>query len=193
MITTTIENKRVDILKKGDIEKDYTVWVNQYLNNGFHFYFNSGHQGEISKTFVTKDDKTVFCIYIDRETEKDTWNDVFTIYIKRFDNVRDGDILWLNKGETLLVSKYYQISRKYSPSYVNNKLDFDLINKIKKEKSKQRELPYYQDFSDAYKGIAWKILKKKKGFKSIKKSEIEEVTKERKYYYAKVNGRLIRL
>ena len=193
MITTTIENKRVDILKKSDIEKAYTVWVNQYLDNGFHLYFYSGHQGEISKTLVTKDNKTVFCIYVDRELEKDSWSDVFTIYIKRFDNVRDSDTLWLDKGETLLVSKYYQVSRKYSPSYVDNKLDFDLINEVKKERNKQRELPYYQDFSDAYKGIAWRILKKKKGFKSIKKSEIEAVKKERKYYYAKVNGGLVRL
>lgn len=186
---TTVNGKEIELFNQKSIEGIYTEIVKKYLDVGYNFYFYSGSQGEEVKTCLTKDGgKTVYIIFVDKEYRH--WDEIETIWVKRFNDVHPNQTLWLNKGETVYQKEFYCITdrrRNENKVYVGDGDDFELINTITHKRRHARydsetEKERYE-LSEKAKKVALKYIRKQKGYKSIHLKDVVSVVHRIGYGY----------
>lgn len=179
-------------MKYAEINKRFTEIVNKYLNDGYYFNTStmSGHQGEIVKADLTNGKDIIrifieshynqeFKIYGDRCT-----SDTINIVVGRYTDtncVTPNDIpnnlntIWNNSLEIIKEEVFYAIGR-YSnwygtadEAYKRHNIAFD-----RWRNNVESNCVDYTD-NDKAKSIVLKYLKKKKGFKSVKLSDITRI------------------
>lgn len=189
---TTVDGKEIKIVGKNDISIAFTQKVNEMLNQGFVFYFYSGTQGEEGKVCLTKDGgKTVYVFYahIERESFGERWyercENVYVLTAEKFEDCYPKKTLWLGKGEKFYEEKFYCIDSSKGV-YVETIEEFKLIDKITQERI---ELRYRTNGNNLVKlsskvnKAALKIIRNKKGYKSVSLKDIDCVVHRIGYGY----------
>ena len=162
------------ILKLTDIEKEFTDIVNAKINNGYHFHFYRGSQGEEFKVILTKDDKEFHMIYV--MTNHCYQNGVSKDIIEIIEEVFRGNrsTFWLGKGEEVFRRTYYDINRYQEDEfYVETEEEYIEIRNIQKERRNVRwgleDIAEYVPVKLTKNSVkvALKLVQKQKGFKSV--------------------------
>lgn len=167
----------IEVIKMDDISSYVATMVKGFLDHGFKFYFISGSQGELEHYAFTKDGgKTVFVIWVYEKYEKvlDDSDDVLHITCKKYIGINEHSILWMSEGEVIDDNKFYRISSR-KKVYVKSIIDYERVNLIRHGRVCDRFSPVPYVFSDSAKKVAYNIIKNRKGYKSVKLSDILRV------------------
>ena len=197
-MNTMVNGKEIKVFGRNDISVVFTQKVNEMLNQGFVFWFESGTQGEEGKVCLTNDGgKTVYVFYVHNEYESldDSGSTDRVIYItgEKFIKKYPNETLWLGKGEKLYEVKWFCIDERKDVC-VETIEEFKEIDEIT---SARRKL--YWEMRDkrnegnegnegievnenVYK-IAISILNKRNGYKSLKVRHITKIMKRDGKYY----------
>lgn len=179
---TTINGKEIKLYDDNDINAIYTNLVSEYISKGFviNFRIVRGSQGEESKIDLTNDNgKTIYRIWILTEYF-DVSDRKLMIVIEKFSNCEASDTLWFGRGEKIFERIFYFITRRRSRNiYVKSKDNFEIIREIQKSRE---DLEYKEscrliELSDSCKKIALKIIRKKKGYKTVKIDDLNSVSR----------------
>ncbi len=196
---TIVNGKEIKLFDKAGIGAEFTKVVNEYLQNGFIFNLaeSTGRtQGEEMKVNLTNDGgNTVYIIYIERFHFSDDEH-IYRgckLIVEKFIEVKNDSTLWHGKGELVSEKSFYAISDYYNnPAFVDNKEDFESIAKISRERlhAKYSYEGQIKKLPATANKIAFKILKKMKGYKSVPLKNIEYVIHENgKGFGVKIMGR----
>jgi hypothetical protein len=183
---TTVNGKEIKLVTRNDISNIVSQKVAEMLTQGFNFCFYSGSQGEEGKVCLTPDEgKTVYIFWIHKEWEKvsdDGWEMADVMYItgKKYSDVYKNQTLWFSEGELFFEKKWFKLDSK-EERYVENLEDWKILDNIH---SDRRHLHYeMSDRRNTVKlpaklhKIALKVIKNKKGYKSVSLKDIESVTR----------------
>lgn len=166
-----------------DIERLFTEKVARYIANGYTVNANtmSGHQGEVCKLDMRKGDEVVR-ILIDRTNK--VWQKIYYLLVgKNTDTLYGGvtDIIWNNRLQEIERYDFYVISDRYPKKIVLGTLEEAKAASDKRLDRAALNLKYNDyvtELSDEYKKVAYQIVRKKDGFKSIKLTDIKKVCRE---------------
>lgn len=191
-MNTMVNGKEIKVFGRNDISVVFTQKVNEMLNQGFVFWFESGTQGEEGKVCLTNDGgKTVYVFYVHKEYESlnGSWSRGRVIYItgEKFIKKYPDETLWLGKGEKLYEVKWFCIDEE-KDVYVETIEEFKEIKKISDVRrnlhwemiNKRNEGIEVNE--NAYK-IAVSILNKRNGYKSLKVRHITKIMRRNGKYY----------
>lgn len=180
---TIIDGKEIKLITRNDISNVVSQKVAEMLGHGFNLYFDRGSQGEEGKVCLTNDEgKTVYIFWIHKEYEKisdEYLGRVDTMYItcKKYSNVHKNRTLWFSDGELFFEKKWFQIDTK-KERYVENFQDWKTINNIHCD----RQSLQYRIFNcnsiklpENINAVALKIIKNRKGYKSVTLKDIKNV------------------
>ncbi len=197
---TIVNGKTIKLFDKAGIGVEFTKVVNEYLQNGFVFNLaesTSGSQGEEMRVNLTNDGgNTVYVIYVDRcsISDENFRKQGLNLVVEKFVDVKNASTLWRGRGEVVSERMFYCISDfYYNPVFVDNKADFEAITKISNERchakyvgnNKFKKLPATSN------KVAFQILKKMKGYKTVPLKNIEFVAHEiGGGFYVKLNNQI---
>lgn len=166
-----------------DVEKMFTEKVAQYIANGYlvNATTMAGHQGEICKLDLRKGDEVVR-ILIDMTNKG--WQKIYYLLVGKNTDVLYGgmdNIIWNKNLQEIERHDFYVISDRYP-----EKIIFCTAEEAKAASDKRLDRaaldPKYNDYvtelSGEYKNVAYRIVRGKDGFKSIKMSDIKKVCRE---------------
>lgn len=189
---TTINEKEIKLVSRNDVSVILSQKVAEMLSNGFIFYFYGGSQGEEGKVCLTNDDgKTVYVFWVHKEYEslsEKGWDRAEVLYItaKKYTDVYPGKTLWFNDGEKFFEQKWFKLDSK-EERYVENLNDWRILYDIRSER---RNLHYEMSdshntikLSEKFHKIALKVIKNKKGYKSVSLKDIDHVCRRIGYGY----------
>ena len=178
-----------NIIKLTEISKAYTDRLSELLVEGYVMNAStmSGTQGEYGRIDLTKDNgKTVRRLYIDRGSKYgEDWKDhadYLCIIEEEFNRNSSTSIgtLWNGKGNIINKKEYYLIDRKHnvyelhpSTSYVDNLDAIKTANRKHYDRCDSRYTNSTRSFKPTEKVL--EVVRKYKGFKGVKLSDIEKV------------------
>ena len=182
---TTINGKEIKILGRQEIGMAFTQKVNEYLSRGFIFNWarsSGGTQGEEMKACLTNDGgKTVYIIFLEDAFGGFENPDKMIIQVKKYENADDSSTLWLNQGEFVEHIIFYTLEttgKCFKSRWVESLEDYELIKAIQNKRyAIHRECDIV--FSDKYKKLAWKIIRKKSGYKSTPLKDVIKVIRKK--------------
>lgn len=161
---------------KKDIENAFTAKVAQYLADGYVFNLTTmnGSQGENGKVDLRKGDE-VIRILLDKRYEEDFA--ICYLLVGRNTNKLRGwlDTIWNNDLEEVERTDFYVVGGRRGKEYFGTREDAEAAQKKRIERYGRKLAHVETELSDAYKAIAYKILKKRGGFRSIKKADVIRV------------------
>ena len=183
---TIVNGKTIELFNKAGIGAEFTKVVNEYLQNGFIFNLaesTSGTQGEEMRVNLTSDGgNTVYIVYVDRcYLHDDHFRQGLNLVVEKFVNAKNASTLWFGRGEIVYERMFYCISDFYhNPVFVDNKADFEAITKISDERfhEKYSGNNQFKKLPATMNKVAFRILKKMKGYKSVPLKNIEYVVRE---------------
>lgn len=162
---------------KKDIENAFTAKVAQYLADGYVFNLTTmnGSQGENGKVDLRKGDEVIRILLSERYE-----GDFVIRYLlvgRNTNHLRDGwmDTIWNNDLEEIERTDFYVIGGRRGKKYFGTREDAEAAQKKRIERYGRKLTHVETELSDAYKAIAYKILKKRGGFRSIKKADVIRV------------------
>ena len=179
---TTINGKKVKLYGKAEISKMFSNKVAEYLNNGYVFNVmdesSSGSQGEEIRASLTNDNgKTTVILWIGRD-HKD-FTDMLVFKAEKFENANN-TTCWLDKGIEIEKKVLYQINDSWrNRIYCENKEDMEAIDKKRSERGNRKESSYRGEVvkSEKLKKLILKVVKTRKGYKTVKMSDISRIEK----------------
>ena len=187
MAKTTINNKEIEIYTKDNIKELFTDRVKEYLNNGYHFYFYSGSQGEITKVCLEKVKGEVIIIFADNFYNYSNEESGICIFVKKYVDVKDSGTLWLNKGEVIEEIRFYDISRyDTKEKFVQSIEEIKVIRELQHKRLEDSYVDSDITLPRSCVAPALKLLKKIHGYKSKKSSNIQKVYKGKAGYSIKL-------
>lgn len=177
------------LLKREDIEREYTKKISEYLGQGYVVNLASmnGTQGEEAKIDLRKGNE-VLRIYLDKSALYPTktegkekylsYVDALSLIIKRY--VEDGDFysdtLWLKDGEEIYRKDYYYVvkNRKKGGEILVDTVDEILrIQDIQyKRRANRRQETVIYFLSDKAKEFARRVIAKRSTYKRISNQDI---------------------
>lgn len=179
---TTANGKEIKLFGLNEIGMAFTEKVNEYLMKGFIFYLGEegrGHQGEETKVCLTNDGgKTVYVIFLNKAYNGLDLSNTMELFVKKYE--RTGRTFWLEKeGEEIYKKVFYEISSRRR-IYVENEEDWKAITKISNERfyAKYANKNQLKKLPATANKVAFQILKKMKGYKSVPLKNIEYVVHE---------------
>lgn len=166
----------------------FTEKVQELLSQGYFFWTSSrGHQGEEMKVDLTKDGKTVIRVLLEKEGY-DIWSFIFILKVIEFYNEDMSDMtfwtFWNKEGKLLFKKVFYEVSPKNSghlPIFTENKAEYDSVIELRKNRFLEKSVENYW-LPDSCNRLALKLLRKRKGFKSIPLSKVSHVEREPNAY-----------
>lgn len=182
---------------KSDISRCYTGLIQGLMLDGnIASFTSSGTQGEEMKADFTKDGKRVFRTIIRRDIEiLDTdWCervDTLIVELLRYDNADQLHTLWNNQGKIVYQKVFYQINRGEGRIFTCDKNDIINITKLREKRYKNRRATIY-----GFCGVelpltlakpAIKLIRKRRGYKTVKVSDINRIFRETKGYMIYIN------
>ena len=185
----TIKGKEIKVIGKDVIQAVFTEKVQELISQGMMFSFTDrGHQGEVTKTDLTKDGKTIYRVLCTEDRikiDEKFWNSIRTVIIqvRKYDDVRKNSILWNNEGEVIFEKAFFNIigdSYDYSKVFVE---DLELLKEIMSVQNERSEIRYstHSDFEklpESWNRKVLKIVRNRKGYKTVHLEDIQRVTKE---------------
>ena len=185
----TIKGKEIKVIGKDVIQAVFTEKVQELISQGMMFSFTDrGHQGEVTKTDLTKDGKTIYRVLCTEDRikiDEKFWNSIRTVIIqvRKYDDVRKNSILWNNEGEVIFEKAFFNIigdSYDYSKVFVE---DLELLKEIMSVQNERSEIRYstHSDFEklpESWNRKVLKIVRNRKGYKTVHLEDIRRVTKE---------------
>ena len=182
---TIVNGKEIKLFDKAGIGVEFTKIVNEYLQNGFVFNLaesTSGSQGEEMRVNLTNDGgNTVYIIYINRcsISDENFRKQGLNLVVEKFVDAKNASTLWRGRGEIVSEKIFYCITDfYYNPKFVDNKADFVTIMKISYERRHARYTNRFKELPATANKVAFQILKKMKGYKSVPLKNIEYVARE---------------
>ncbi len=163
-----------------DIENAFTAKVAKYLADGYIFNLATmnGSQGEYGKVDLRKGDDVVR-ILLEKRYEGNF--DIYALIVGRPNGI-PLDIIWNNKLKEIECTDFYVIGNRKGGKYYGTKEEAEAARKKQIERY-GRKLTYIEtELSEAYKKIAYRILKERDCFRSIKKSNIIRVGRIEGYF-----------
>lgn len=199
---TKANGKRIQVYGKSDIAEAFTSIVQCHLMSGYMFNYadnSRGHQGEDLSAYLTNDGgKTVVAVFADGFTEFDGGMrmDGIKVFIKKYEDADSYHTLWMDKGELVSETKFYKINRSYKKDiFVPSKDDLKAIRQIQRKRAETEQslcdLNQWTALPQSAHKPALKILKKIKGHKSARLSDITKVARHDKVYVAYVKDSVI--
>lgn len=168
---------------ENDIENAFTSRVAQYLADGYVFNLTTmnGSQGENGKVDLRKGDEVIRILLNERYE-----GDFVIRYLlvgRSTNHLRDGwmDTIWNNDLEEIERTDFYVIGGRRGKKYFGTREDAEAAQKKRIERRGRKLTHVETDFSEAYKEIAYRILKKRDCFKSVRKSNIIRVERIENY------------
>lgn len=162
---------------KKDIENAFTAKVAQYLADGYVFNLTTmnGSQGENGKVDLRKGDEVIRILLSERYE-----GDFVIRYLlvgRNTNHLRDDwmDTIWNNDLEEVERTDFYVVGGRRGKEYFGTREDAEAAQKKRIERYGRKLAHVETELSDAYKAIAYKILKKRGGFRSIKKADVIRV------------------
>ena len=190
----TLNGKEIKVLDKKEIAVEFTNKVNELLAQGFIYNFaenSRGHQGEEMKISLTNDcGNTVYVVFLNRGCTSELWRDSLTIYVKKYENAKNKSTLWNNEGETVSEKTFYCISDRYhedSAKFVDDKEVFEEIVRTQKERWHNTHPQFVRKLSDKSIRYAYRLLKKKKYYKSVQMKNVEFVERRNDKIFVKLS------
>ena len=193
---------KFNVFKKADIAKVYTAKVAELLADGYVFSFtNRGNQGEETKADFTNDNgKTVIRILVCEDSEilnETKWHeraDTLVVEARRYDNADQLPTIWNNKGEVIWQKVYYCLGNRYDcNAFTDSKEAVVAITKLREERFENRKATIY-----SLDGIrlpltlakpALKIIRKQRGYKTVKVSDINRICRKTEGYLVYITGK----
>lgn len=189
---TVIGGCQVELFGKKELSERLTKMVQYFLEKGYLIsYGDGGTQGEKTKIDLTNDGgKTIVRIWMNEGCEyMENYRSVhvLSIFAKKYENVGDRcSTLWMDKGELIFKSDFYCIDDD-KKIYTESILGLNNVLEIRKNRHYG---PYYSYF---YKSSGRKVSKncfkaalplinKQKGYKTVKLSDIQSISKFDTYY-----------
>lgn len=166
-----------------DIENAFTAKVAQYMADGYVFNLTTmnGSQGENGKVDLRKGDE-VIRILLDKRYEEDFA--ICYLLVGRNTNKLMGgwlDTIWNNDLEEIERMDFYVVGRRRCGEYYGTKEQAEAAQKKRMERYGRKLTHVETELPDAYKEIAYRILKKRDCFKSVRKSNIIRVERIENY------------
>lgn len=167
-----------------DIENAFTAKVAQYLADGYVFNLTTmnGSQGEDGKVDLRKGNE-VIRILLDRKYERNF--EIFYLLVGRNTDRLSGkwdDIIWNEHLEEIECIDFYVIGKRKGGEYYGTKEEAEAAQKKRIERCGCKLMRVENELSYKYKEVAYRILKKRECFKSIKKSNIASVERIEDYF-----------
>lgn len=189
---TTINGKEIKLVSRNDISVIFSHKVAEMLSKGFIFYFDGGSQGEDGKVCLTNDGgKTVYIFWVHTEYEslsENGWDrtDVLYITAKKYTDVYPRKTLWFHDGEKFFEQKWFKIDSR-EERYVEEVESWRIIQSIHEERRNMHyEIKNSESnikLSEKARKVALKIIRCKKGYKSVSLKDIDHVDRKIGYGY----------
>ena len=185
----TIKGKEIKVIGKDVIQAVFTEKVQELISQGMMFSFTDrGHQGEVTKTDLTKDGKTIYRVLCTEDRikiDEKFWNSIRTVIIqvRKYDDVRKNSTLWNNKGEVIFEKAFFNIigdSYDYGKAFVE---DLELLKEIMSVQNERSQMRWSMKKDSVKLPESWnrkvlKIVRNRKGYKTVHLEDIRRVTKE---------------
>lgn len=185
----TLKGKEIKVIGKDAIQAVFTEKVQELISQGMMFSFTDrGHQGEITKTDLTKDGKTIYRVLCTEDRikiDEKFWNSIRTaiIQVRKYDDVRKNSTLWNNEGEVIFEKVFFNItgdSYDYSKAFVE---DLELVKEIMSVQNERSQMRWSLTKDSVKLPESWnkkvlKIVRNRKGYKTVHLEDIKFVTKE---------------
>lgn len=184
-----INGKEITVFGKDAIQSLFTEKVQELISQGMRFSFtDSGHQGEVAKCDLTCGDKTVYRVLCD-ESRYSFGNEFYqrfsTTIVKviKYENVEECNTLWNDRGETVFEKVFFNLSNF---TYANCEAFVDDVNvaiEIRNVQNERSRLRWEMEKESEEMPESWnrkvlKIVRNKKGYKTVHLEDIKFVTKE---------------
>lgn len=170
------------ILYYTDIERDYTNILNEYLKVGYTVNTDtfSGHQGEICKIDLKKNDDEILRILL-HKTRNDHNYDSLILEVRTYDiSINKNMTLWNNQGKCIFQNIYYEYmnynnhNKIYTLSESQFKKWIELHKKRVANRSKNNNVKVISTDNKKY-DIIIKYIRKTKGYKTVSKKDIKQI------------------
>lgn len=170
------------ILYYTDIERDYTNILNEYLKVGYTVNTDtfSGHQGEICKIDLKKNDDEILRILL-HKTRNDHNYDSLILEVRIYDiSINKNMTLWNNQGKCIFQNIYYEYmnynnhNKIYTLSESQFKKWIELHEKRVTNRSKNNNVKVISTDNKKY-DIIIKYIRKTKGYKTVSKKDIKQI------------------
>lgn len=196
------------IYKKQDIDRMFTEKVSELLAQGYQINpaTMDGSQGEIAHVDLRKGEELIRVLLERRSGWDDDAPDYLSLTVGRCaepfrnDSFNAHETIWNNDLEILSEIKFASatLSLYDSPVYLDMASGTEAAKK-RQRRWEARQLPNRRNLPEASKSVALRWLKKQKGFKTCRLSEIESVvrvddktTRKLYCYEIKARGKIFR-
>lgn len=191
------------IIKMNYVNRLATELVSEYISKGYVLSSTmSGHQGEIYKVDLCKDNEVIRIIvdkgYSKKENENHSFFDrmsIIYIIVERFNELKG--ILWNGEGEELNYIEFYEVDR-YKGVYCDSYVEYTMIKKNQDDRLKNKSCYVNKKFIlkiDKCSDKLLKIVHNQKGYKSVKRNQVKYVEsyvnlyRNYKYYRVVIDGK----
>lgn len=203
---TTVNGKEIELIDMDGIRFFYDKLVRNFLDIGFQLTFgDSGSQGEMAKVDLINplDTSFIYRVWVWKDYEKINDEclyhaDTVNFAVKKYEN--DGRTLWMSKGTDVIVQeKLYRISDRCREVYCHTVDEWLAIHNINLERLRARHSVENERMTESFGRKALTVIRKQKGFKSTKLSDIISIERRNGYGYIvklkskTVNSRIIHL
>lgn len=183
----TLKGKEIKVIGKNAIEAVFTEKVQELISQGMMFSFTDrGHQGEVTKTDLTKDGKTIYRVLCTEgriKIDEKWWHTIRTliIQVRKYDDVRKNSTLWNNEGEVIFEKAFFNITGDdYGKVFVE---DLELVKEIMSVQNERSYMRWSMKKDSVKLPESWnkkvlKIVRNRKGYKTVHLEDIKFVTKE---------------
>lgn len=170
------------IIKKADMNREFTQVVARYMAQGMEFHLEAmnGHQGEDGKVALT-DGKHVYMIYLHHEIEGVDFTralDVEKLTVEKQDIIQGYGTYWLGKGDAVEEITWYRVSNRREDVYVDSLEEAQKIHEL--QMARWRNSDSYCKNWEAVKydlEVAKKVVMAKTGRKRVNVENIVRVEK----------------
>lgn len=182
------------IVKINQIEKRYSHKVAVLIRTGYTIsceHTRGCQSREVTSVSLTKDNGKTFikvALIDDVVSLRKTKLKLVTLKFANADKTRT---LWNDEGEVLSEETFFEVCRRKG-IYSDSEEEFDNILALQSERYKNRayceETPV-EVLGEKVKAIVWKMVRKRDGYKSIKKKDIKKVVKDSYTYLIHIENR----
>lgn len=187
---TTVNGKEIELIDMDGIRFLYDKLVRNFLDIGFQLTFgDSGSQGEMAKVDLINplDTSFIYRVWVWKDYEKINDEciyhaDTVNFAVKKYEN--DGRTLWMSKGTDVIVQeKLYRISDRCREVYCRTVDEWLAIHNVSLERSRARHSVGNERMTESFSRKALTVIRKRKGFKSTKLSDIINIERRNGYGY----------
>ena len=173
-------------MKRSDIDRKYTELVAGLLGKGYqiHTATMKGGQGEEAHVDLTNGSE-ILRVLLENTLDYERGGHITTIKVGR--NTDTGDYIWNERLETRFEIRYYKVTDDYYTTVEEGRRGLQ----IHRDRYRANHRNNRRELGEAFKSPALRWLRRtQKGFKSVRLSDIESVTRIDKVDWTEPTGEL---